>query len=321
MSFGDLFGKTWKEYRANFWTNVCLLSLFYVLPLLITYLIVLGLFFGFGYQNDVSSLVSQAVTLSAQKQAGMIAEYNPEASIQFWNDFGSFLLRVWSLILGAIVLFIATALLTFYAYVSIITVSLRTSNYTVARAMRTARGNYWKMVGLVVSIFLIALLFMVCVFALIVLLVLLGKTYGVFAGIGMFVAMLVAFCIMIWASVCWVFSMYILVSEKRGIFASLGASARLVKGRWWRTFGFVALMYLIAMVVGMAFSTVDVVARFAVFATLGYSALDSASLAPALVSMLMTTLIISSVVRVVETIIIVPFLLLFFKNMYLAWKK
>jgi len=54
----------------------------------------------------------------------------------------------------------------------------------------------------------------------------------------------------IWLTVAWSLSFPALLSEGIGPVAALGRSWRLVKGRWWPTFGALLVMYLIVLVIG-----------------------------------------------------------------------
>ena len=53
----------------------------------------------------------------------------------------------------------------------------------------------------------------------------------------------------IWLAVAWSVSYPALLSEGIGPVAALGRSFRLVRGRWWPTFGALLVMYLIVLVI------------------------------------------------------------------------
>ncbi len=78
------------------------------------------------------------------------------------------------------------------------------------------RGSFWKYIGfsLVSTIFLIGLF---------ILFIIPGVIFSVF----------------------WVFGVYVLLNEDKGILESLGESRSLVRGRWWKTFGYLLLALLI----------------------------------------------------------------------------
>jgi hypothetical protein len=76
---------------------------------------------------------------------------------------------------------------------------------------------------------------------------LIGLSILYFLGlIPAFVALVIPF---IWLSVAWSVSFPALLSEGIGPVAALGRSFRLVKGRWWPTFGALLVMYLLVAVI------------------------------------------------------------------------
>ena len=85
-------------------------------------------------------------------------------------------------------------------------------------------------------------------------------------------------------SVYWVFAPYILVNERAGIIESLRRSYRIVKGKWWMTFGYSLLLFLI-------YGIVLVAASFVPFG------------------------------NIIGTLVLTPIMVIFFKNFYLSMKK
>jgi len=86
-------------------------------------------------------------------------------------------------------------------------------------------------------------------------------------------------------SVYWIFAFYILISENKGIMDSLRRSKEIVKGRWWKVFGFLALMVLI--IFGTSF-----ILAFIPF-----------------------------IGQIFSSLVITPFAILFFKNFYIEMKN
>src|SRR5918997_2774369 len=81
----------------------------------------------------------------------------------------------------------------------------------------------------------------------------------------------------IWLAVAWSLGFPALLSERLGPAAALGRSFRLVKGRWWPTFGALLVMYLIVIVISgilgavlgaSLFAATDSEALAAVFSTI-----------------------------------------------------
>ena len=85
-------------------------------------------------------------------------------------------------------------------------------------------------------------------------------------------------------SVYWVFAPYIFVNERAGIIESLRRSYRIVKGKWWMTFGYSLLLFLI-------YGIVLVAASFVPFG------------------------------NIIGTLVLTPIMVIFFKNFYLSMKK
>lgn len=85
--------------------------------------------------------------------------------------------------------------------------------------------------------------------------------------------------------VYWVFATYILIDQDKRILESLKESKRIVKGRWWRVFGFVLLLALIIAVVSLVAGLIPIVGS------------------------------------IVGPLITTPFAILFMKNFYLDMKE
>ena len=119
-------------------------------------------------------------------------------------------------------------------------------------AFRVAKHYFWKYLGLVIviTVFLI-LLFL--------LLIIPGIIFMVY----------------------WIFAIYIFIGENKGVSESLRASKKIVKGHWWKVFGFLLLIVIIAFAVIGIFSFVPFVGDL------------------------------------VPNLVILPFIYLFFKNFYL----
>jgi hypothetical protein len=126
------------------------------------------------------------------------------------------------------------------------------SKVSFSEAFRVAKKYFWRYVGFsIVTLFFLAVLFL--------LLIIPGIIFMVY----------------------WVFAVYILVGENKGILESLSASKKLVKGRWWKVFGFFLLIVILAIVVDATFSFVPLIGS------------------------------------IVPNLVVLPFIYLFFKNFYL----
>ena len=129
-------------------------------------------------------------------------------------------------------------------------------NLSFDKTFAFARKNFWRYAGL-------ALLTIVCLIPLYMLLIIPGIIFTVF----------------------WIFSSYIFLSGNNGAWESMKQSKVLVKGKWWRVFGYGLLLSVIIIVISL-------VLKFVPF--LG---------------------------SIVSSLVITPFMILFFKNFYIDLKK
>jgi hypothetical protein len=86
-------------------------------------------------------------------------------------------------------------------------------------------------------------------------------------------------------TVYWIFAVFILIAEKKKILPSLKASRNIIRGRWWKTFGYLILLLIIICIISGILSYIKVIGD------------------------LITTLLVYS------------FMIIFMKNFYLKMKK
>jgi hypothetical protein len=108
------------------------------------------------------------------------------------------------------------------------------------------------------------------------------KYFGFVFVVGFFLTLLFLLLVIpgIIFMVYWIFGVYVLIAEKKGIMDSLRRSREIVKGNWWRVFGFFLLIIVIAGVVSSIASFIPLLGLF-------------------------------------SSLIITPFIIFFIKNMYL----
>ena len=107
-------------------------------------------------------------------------------------------------------------------------------------------------------------------------------------------------------AIYWTFSCYILLDENTKVFLSLRKSFHLVKGKWWRTFGFIILVGLIVLGVYIIIGILQLL--FTPLMLLGTNGLIFYN-------------VISLIFRVIASAFITPLSILFAKNLYLDMKK
>tara|TARA_Y100000310_G_scaffold340257_1_gene435374 strand:+ start:120 stop:902 length:783 start_codon:yes stop_codon:yes gene_type:complete len=183
-------------------------------------------------------------------------------------------------LLLTIIVIIAAFVFQLFAEAGLIGVSVKKSKFNFKELVKMGRATFWKFLGysIVVGLF---------TFGLFLLLIIPGVIFAVF----------------------WVFSVYILFNEKTGILESLRRSRQLVKGKWWKTFGYIVLFSLILLLISWAGGIITSLIQ-TILATGLYSSVNSIILLSLLVA----------IVNFIVALIQVPLSILFFKNFYLEMK-
>lgn len=195
-------------------------------------------------------------------------------------------------LLISFVFFIISILLSVWMYSSLTYNSLyRKKSMSVKESLRGGWKYYLRylLFGIVSSIFLIGLF---------LLLIIPGVIFMVF----------------------WIFSVYILVGENKGIIDSLKGSYRLVKGRWWRTFGFLLLFFLICIIIFAFFGLVSDGINYLINPQF---VLDKFSKNPNYTfnNIVIINELIGVLFSFTASLIVIPFVILFLKNFYIDSKK
>ncbi len=110
-------------------------------------------------------------------------------------------------------------------------------------------------------------------------------------------------------AVYWTLAIYIYFDSKKTVIQSLSASYHMIKGNWWRIFGYTILLFLILGVVGMIINLIGL--------PIGIL-LKNLGLPDLWISFL--NFILSDVINLVYTLISAPFSILFYKNVYLEMR-
>ena len=71
-------------------------------------------------------------------------------------------------------------------------------------------------------------------------------------------------------SVFWIFAGYVLISENKGIIESFKESYKIVKDKWWKTFGYAILFGLVLFLVSIVFSIAGGIINFAIQLSFGF---------------------------------------------------
>lgn len=107
----------------------------------------------------------------------------------------------------------------------------------------------------------------------------------------------------------WIFSSYILIGENKGTLESLKSSRNMVRGKWWKVFGYALLFILIAIGIGICFGVVGGILSLVLMAIFGNS-----------VNIQLVVGGISQLFNLGANLIVIPLGILFFKNFYLEMK-
>lgn len=122
------------------------------------------------------------------------------------------------LTLGFLLLVFIFLALNIFMTLAFLEISFSKKPLSFKEALKKSSPNFWKFFGLTI-VLTISLVFLY------ILLIIPGIIFTIF----------------------WVFSMYIMVDKKVGVFESMKMSFRLVKGRWWSVFGYSLLILIIAL--------------------------------------------------------------------------
>ena len=174
------------------------------------------------------------------------------------------------------------------------------SKIKLSRVRDNSIKFFWKYLRLMIIIVLIAL-------ALVMLVVsswsLTSLSYWTLLfSIPFTIALIVLF---IGLAIYWTFSCYILLDENTKVFLSLRKSFHLVKGKWWRTFGFIILVGLIVLGVYIIIGILQLL--FTPLMILGGKGV-------------IIYYTITNIIRVIATAFISPLSIIFIKNLYLDMK-
>lgn len=160
-----------------------------------------------------------------------------------------------TLIIGFVIFFLALIVLYFWTSISYVQIGLSNKEIPFRDTFAFARKNFWRYLGL-------TLLTIICLIPLFILLVIPGIIFLVF----------------------WTFASYILLSGNDGAWESMKKSKALVKGRWWRVFGYLLLIVVIVFVVDTILGIIPFVGS------------------------------------IISSLVLTPFMILFFKNFWIDLK-
>lgn len=168
----------------------------------------------------------------------------------------------------------------FFTTAGITGMSVQKSKYKIAEITRMAKASWLRYLGFfIVTVFFLGLLY--------ALLIIPGIIFTIY----------------------WMFAVYIFFYEKEGILVSLKKSKQLVKGHWWKVFGYIILIILIVMVIQIILSLPTTIIQ---------NLINSGSIINS-TGYIVFTYLYQRVVGFIS-ILMSAFSILFFKNFYFALK-
>lgn len=189
-------------------------------------------------------------------------------------------------IIITLIIGITSFLLSVFVSAGLINSSVKNSKLSFKEIIKKGKEKYWKFLGFSIVIgiftFLLSLAFLIP-----------GIIFGVF----------------------WVFAAYVFFEENKGIINSLKTSKKIVKRRWWKTFGYMMLFILITFLV---ISVISLVKAPVTMINLKQTLLQQFDVS---LSLLIATKALETLYLLIVNIILVPFSILFFKNFYFEMKK
>lgn len=189
-------------------------------------------------------------------------------------------------IIITLIIGITSFLLSVFVSAGLINSSVKNSKLSFKEIIKKGKEKYWKFLGFSIVIgiftFLLSLAFLIP-----------GIIFGVF----------------------WVFAAYVFFEENKGIIKSLKTSKKIVKRRWWKTFGYMMLFILITFLV---ISVISLVKAPVTMINLKQTLLQQFDVS---LSLLIATKALETLYLLIVNIILVPFSILFFKNFYFEMKK
>ena len=313
MRLSEILSKSLDETRGNLGTNFSLLAVFYIIPYIVVFGILAFMFFSLGLQDDL-------VGLSAIQNGGTVA------ADQISDEVISVLLpKIFALIGTGFVLFVLVWFIMIFGLLAIYALSLKKSKFSFSEAVSEAKKHYWRTVGLNI---VIGLLFLIATLVLYIIILIVAVGFigvadvnggiesnlaGAVIGILLVVLIgIVGFISIAGLLVYFVLSPFVLVKENKGVFASLSDSVKLVKGRWKKVFGYSIVVFLIYIAFYILVSILSSIIQVVIVGTGPIEAFSMGYL---------ISLGISTVFQIIIFVLIMPFVLLFFKNFYLDIKK
>lgn len=168
---------------------------------------------------------------------------------------------------------------------AMISTTLKKSKFTYKELVENGKSKYWRFFGL-------ALVSGIFIFLLTLLLIIPGIIFAVY----------------------WTFAAYVFFDKKEKIMPSLKQSKSIIKGRWWKTFGYILLFGLIMVAILIVAGIITIPVNLIIAANILQQKQFSLGL-------LIASYILALIYNLIVSFICVPLSALFFKNFYIEMKN
>lgn len=292
--FGEIFSDSWKEYKDNWKVYSSMLLLLSIIPSLIVFLIEIF------YMRDI-----------------LFYTFSETGALSLATIFSMrFLLFI--------IMSIIIAILGVWLQASLIYNSLyKKKLMKVKESLLGGKKYFWKLLGL--SLLILLIFFMI--FAAVGIIIGIGVIIILALGIANIISILIilllvllviaAIIFAIYLGINWTFSVYVLIGENKRIMDSLRISKGFVKGRWWKTFGYLILFGLILLVVFILIAMISLLINLIINPS-GFNPTTMPSIDS---NLFIISQFVSYILDFLVALIITPFSVLFLKNLYLSWKS
>ena len=306
MGFGKIFQQSIKDYKLNIKTILGIVLIFFFVP----FILLLALNYGYSSSETGKAIVAESKTIQTQLNnfdlsGGTLSEED-KAIVADLNSKQLQLLIKQAPYLGlSFVLFIISLFIGYFGMLGIMVASFK-PKFTYSDSVKGAKRFYWRSIGLMILLFVFFLLIALAGGILIAIGVALASISNIVGIIFVLLVALIFFGFFIWISVDLTFSNFILVNENKSIFASLSGSFKLLKEKWWVTFGRFILFALCAFVL--------FVLMFLIFYLVGgiFNGVNSQTSMESLKGFIW---------NLISYFVLFPIYILFIKNLYLNLKK
>lgn len=197
-----------------------------------------------GLTKSIMVIAGPSVLLSSALLATMASDLfgifssavgNPDVMLTYFMS-----VSFWAQVVLIMVLFFVSSVITiatFNGYV-ILYDEKKTNRIEVQDVWNKVRSSFWMYAGSVI-------LFSFVVIALYVAVIMISMIFAMISELFVFIAILGIYLGIIYFMVGASMTFFIRDYEKKGFFEALSRSFKLVKGKWWSTFGFGFVIYLI----------------------------------------------------------------------------